>query len=43
MSDLSHLGPQGRVRMVDVSAKPQSERVAIAEGFLQAKPDQQQP
>lgn len=38
MSDLSHLDPQGRVRMVDVSAKPATARVAVAEGFLWADP-----
>jgi cyclic pyranopterin monophosphate synthase len=30
--ELSHLGHQGEARMVDVSAKPQTERIAIAEG-----------
>ena len=39
MSDLSHLDPSGRVRMVDVSAKEPTERTAIAEGFLRAAPD----
>lgn len=29
---LSHLDDQGRVRMVDVSAKPETERMAIARG-----------
>ena len=29
---LTHLGRRGEARMVDVSAKPDSERVAIAEG-----------
>jgi cyclic pyranopterin phosphate synthase len=29
---LSHLDDQARARMVDVSAKPESERVAVAEG-----------
>ena len=36
MSDLSHLDSAGRVRMVDVSSKKESERVAVAEGFLVA-------
>lgn len=39
MKDLSHLDPQGRVRMVDVSAKEPTARVAVAEGFLVASPD----
>jgi len=29
---LSHIGPQGRVRMVDVGTKPVSARVAVARG-----------
>ena len=29
---LSHLDEQGRARMVDVSAKPETERVAVAKG-----------
>jgi cyclic pyranopterin monophosphate synthase len=29
---LSHLGPRGEARMVDVSDKPATERVAVAEG-----------
>jgi cyclic pyranopterin phosphate synthase len=32
MSSLSHLGASGEARMVDVSDKPATERVAIAEG-----------
>ena len=39
MSDLSHLDPSGRVRMVDVSGKDITERTAVAEGFLRATPD----
>ena len=38
MSDLSHLDPEGRVRMVDVSAKEATPRVAVAEGYLVAAP-----
>ncbi|MEO8175048.1 MAG: cyclic pyranopterin monophosphate synthase MoaC [Sphingomicrobium sp.] len=34
MSDLTHIGPDGRVRMVDVSAKPETERVAEARGLV---------
>lgn len=32
MSRLTHLGSTGEARMVDVSAKPATERVAVAEG-----------
>ena len=39
MSGLSHLGPDGRVRMVDVSGKTPTPRVAVAEGYLHAAPD----
>ena len=39
MSDLSHLDSAGRVRMVDVSSKKESDRVAVAEGFLVAAPE----
>ena len=38
MSDLTHFDGDGRAQMVDVSAKPISERVAIARGFV-AVPD----
>ncbi len=38
MKDLSHLDPEGRVRMVDVSAKEPTSRIAVAEGFLVASP-----
>jgi cyclic pyranopterin monophosphate synthase len=31
---LSHVGPDGRARMVDVSAKPVSDRTATAEGTV---------
>lgn len=35
MSDqLTHLDEQGRARMVDVGAKPDSERVAVAQGMV---------
>jgi cyclic pyranopterin monophosphate synthase len=33
-SDLTHLGDDGRARMVDVGGKPETDRVAIAEGAL---------
>jgi cyclic pyranopterin phosphate synthase len=38
LSELSHLDERGRARMVDVSAKEPTARVAIAEGFLHATP-----
>ena len=37
MSDeqrLTHIDDKGDVRMVDVSAKPDTERIAVAEGFI---------
>jgi cyclic pyranopterin phosphate synthase len=34
MSDLTHLGPDGRPRMVDVSAKQETDRRAVAAGFV---------
>lgn len=36
---LTHIDEKGDVRMVDVSAKPDTERVAIAEGFISMKPE----
>lgn len=39
MSGLTHLDEQGRARMVDVGAKPETERVAIARGEVQMKPE----
>jgi cyclic pyranopterin monophosphate synthase len=35
MSKLSHIGDDGRARMVDVSDKPSTAREAVAEGFVQ--------
>jgi cyclic pyranopterin phosphate synthase len=35
---LTHLGAGGNARMVDVSAKPATERVAIAEGRVRMRP-----
>ena len=32
MSDLTHLGPDGAARMVDVGGKPATQRLAIASG-----------
>jgi cyclic pyranopterin phosphate synthase len=38
MSKLSHIGDDGRARMVDVSAKAPTAREAVAEGFLRMTP-----
>ncbi|NPD31647.1 cyclic pyranopterin monophosphate synthase MoaC [Eggerthellaceae bacterium zg-1084] len=35
---LTHIDEQGDVRMVDVSAKPDTQRVAVAEGFISMDP-----
>ena len=34
MSDLTHIGPDGRARMVDVSDKSDTTRIASAHGFV---------
>jgi cyclic pyranopterin monophosphate synthase len=39
MSPLTHIDDEGRVRMVDVSAKPTSLRTAIAEGNIRMRPE----
>ena len=36
---LSHLDERGRPRMVDVGAKPESERTAVAEGAVRMSPE----
>jgi cyclic pyranopterin monophosphate synthase len=36
---LSHLDDQGRARMVDVSAKPDTQRLAVAEATVRLKPE----
>lgn len=36
---LTHIDSNGDVRMVDVSAKPDTERIAIAEGFVSMRPE----
>src|SRR5262249_17985209 len=36
---LSHLGASGEARMVDVAAKPETERVAVAEGRVIMQPE----
>ncbi len=38
MNDLTHFSETGRARMVDVSAKPETVRVAIASGVLRMQP-----
>ncbi len=35
---LTHADAEGRVRMVDVSAKPVTDRVAVARGFVRVSP-----
>jgi len=39
MSDLTHIDAQGRVRMVDVSAKPATERNARAQAVVKMSPE----
>jgi cyclic pyranopterin phosphate synthase len=39
MDSLSHLSPEGDAVMVDVSGKPQTYRVAIAQGRIRVKPE----
>ena len=42
MSDekqLTHIDSKGQVRMVDVGAKPDTERIAMAEGFIAMHPE----
>ena len=39
MAKLTHIDANGDVRMVDVSAKPDTERIAIAEGFIAMNPE----
>jgi cyclic pyranopterin phosphate synthase len=34
MADLTHLDQHGKARMVDVGGKPQTQRLAIAQGFI---------
>lgn len=38
MSDLTHIGPDGRARMVDVSEKSETHRIARARGYLHMTP-----
>lgn len=37
--DLTHLNDEGRARMVDISPKADTNRVAIAQGFIGMKPE----
>lgn len=39
MNDLSHIGPDGRARMVDIGSKVETERTAIAAGRVRMAPD----
>ena len=39
MDKLTHFNQEGRARMVDVSAKPETERVAVAKGEIRMKPE----
>jgi cyclic pyranopterin phosphate synthase len=39
MSELTHLDSKGRARMVDVSGKEATLRTAVAEGFVEMKPE----
>jgi cyclic pyranopterin phosphate synthase len=36
---LSHIDAQGRAQMVDVSQKPDTRRLAVAEGFVRMRPE----
>ncbi len=38
MKEFTHIDPKGRVRMVDVTAKKPSERVAVAQGVVSMNP-----
>lgn len=38
-SKLSHLDASGRARMVDISEKPETERIALASGEVHMRPD----
>lgn len=39
MKDLSHIGPDGRARMVDIGGKTETERTAIAAGLVRMAPN----
>lgn len=37
--DFTHINAEGRARMVDVSQKDDTERIAIAEGMISMQPE----
>ncbi|MBS4006905.1 MAG: cyclic pyranopterin monophosphate synthase MoaC [Clostridium sp.] len=39
MNRLTHINEQGRAKMVDVSAKDDTRRLAVAQGFVRMKPE----
>ncbi|MEL6168165.1 MAG: cyclic pyranopterin monophosphate synthase MoaC [Pseudomonadota bacterium] len=39
MADLTHLDAEGRARMVDISAKPETAREAVAEAWIRMTPE----
>ncbi len=39
MTELTHFDERGQARMVDVSAKPETQRVAVARGRVQVQPE----
>lgn len=39
MTELTHIGPDGRARMVDVSDKADTARVAVAHGYIRVSPE----
>ncbi len=39
MNKLTHINEQGRAKMVDVSAKDDTRRLAVAQGFVRMKPE----
>ena len=39
MSDLTHFDEHGRARMVDVGAKPETHRIALARGEVRMRPE----
>lgn len=39
MTDLTHFDERGQARMVDVHAKPETQRVAVARGRVQVQPE----
>lgn len=39
MAELTHIDSKGEVRMVDVGEKADTQRIAVAEGFISMKPE----